>query len=293
VLAGLVAAAPVLWMTMDVALTGDPLHSVDVTRTYTEKAQAAVSAHDLWVAMRALTGWPVLVGALAGALLAAWRRDRRAAVPMVAGAAVFLATVGPAVAGESPVLRRYLLVPAAVVSLYFAIACLGWTGSRATRAPVRVAGVGLLAVAVALMAGGRADRWREHRRAQATRVDLLEHLRHWATSPGPRSYLTEAACRPILTPGYGYRPYLRLWLDVPPRAVAFHFGDASPSRGLVVLPTAADDYQSVMLADVGRATRRRVLAGSRFRARFRRVARSSHWEMYAEPACRRAVGRDG
>jgi hypothetical protein len=291
-LAALAAVAPVAWMAMDAALTGDPLHSVEVTRVYTEKAHASVSAEKLWLAARALLGWPVVAGALAGAL-PAWRHARSAAAPaLAAGTVVLLATVGPAVLGESPVLRRYLVLPASVAALLFAVACLGWWSRRRSGSLLwPLAGTALLCIAAIAVAGDRVDRWQAHRTTQDKRVELLEHLRRWVTAPTPRSYLAQPACHPLLTPGYGYRPYLRFWLDVPPRAVAFHFADILPARGAVLLPTAADAYQRVMLADVGRLTRSRVLRSQQFHARFRQVARSSRWELYAAPACRRAAGR--
>jgi len=290
-LGGLAAVAPAAWIAMDTMLTGDPLHSVEVTRVYTQKAQASVSLDTLWVALRDLTGWPVVAGAVVGAVVA-WRRGRPAAAPpLLAGTAVLLATVAPAVLGESPVLRRYLVVPATVVSLFFAIACLGWTASR-FRSPVwRPVGIGLMSVALIVLAGERVELWDGHRQRQEGRVELLEHLRRWATAPTPRAYLAEPICWPVSTPGYGYRPYLRFWLDVPPRAVAFRFVDATPDRGVVLLPTAVDGYQRLMLTDIGRLTRRRVLRDSEFVARFRRVARSPRWELYASADCRRRVQR--
>jgi hypothetical protein len=46
-----------------------------------------------------------------------------------------------------------------------------------------------------------------------------------------------------------------------------------------------------VLAGIGRTTRANVLAGSQFAERFRRVARTSRWELYAAPRCRRAAAR--
>lgn len=288
-LAALVGFAPVAWMASDALLTGDPFHSAELTRGYTKKAQASVSLDDLWTAFHSSMGWPVLAGALAGTALAGRTRARPAVAPLVTASALFIATVAPAVLGESPVLRRYLVVPSVVAGLFFAFACLGWTGpGRGSRA-WRVAGVCGLLFAVAVVAGQRLDKWDGHRHAQGRRVALLEHLRTFATAPLARSYLAEPGCRPVLTPGYGYRPYLRFWLDVPPRAVAFQFVDASPPRGVVLLPTARDGYQRVMLADVGRRARANVLGAARFGSRFRLVARSAGWELYAGAACRRAV----
>jgi hypothetical protein len=244
----------------------------------------------VWVAIKSLTGWPVLLGALAGVAVA-WRRGARGAkLLVVAGTAAFVTTAGPSFLGESPVLRRYLVFSGVALSLLFAVACVGWSGSRSPDRAWRVAGSGLLVLAVVALAGDRADLWDGHRHAQERRVTFLEHLRRWTDAPAQRAYLTEPACLPIRVPGYAYRPYLRFWLDVPARAVLFHFGDLTPDEGTVLLPTAADRFQSLMLVGVGRRTRDGVLSARSFSARFRKVAASPRWELYAGEECRRAVG---
>ncbi len=293
-LAAIAASGPALWLTFDALLTGNPLHSVEVTRTYTEKADATTSPHDLWIAVRSLTGWPVLLGAVAGTAIAWQRGGRGARLLLIAGVTAFLTTAAPSFLGESPVLRRYLVFPGVALSVLFAVACLGWTGGRGGRSAWiwRVAGSGLLVLAVAALAGDRADLWSGHRHAQDRRVTFLEHLREWATASEQRSFLTAPACRPIRVPGYGYRPYLRFWLDVPPRAVSFHFAEVTPRDGTVLLPTAADGYQRLMLVDIGRRTRNSLLSRRDFGARFRKVAASERWELYAGERCRRAVSGD-
>ena len=290
-LAALAAAAPLAWIAMDALLTGDPLHSVEVTRVYTDKAAATASPHEVWTTLTAVSGWPLVLGALAGVALA-WRDGRRTvAVPLVAGAVALLATVAPSLLGESPVLRRYLVLPAAMIAALFALAALGWTGARNAKAAWSVGGLALATLAIVVLANDRERSWDSHRRDQKERVALITHLEAWTTARTQRAYLTAPACHPIRVPGYGYRPYLRYWLNVPARAVAFHFRDAAPKRGIVLLPTPADGYQRRMLASVGRTTRANVLARPRFAERFRRVARTSRWELYAAPRCRRAAAR--
>jgi len=290
-LAALAAAAPLAWMATDALLTGDPLHSVEVTRVYTEKAAATASVHEVWKALTSVSGWPLVLGALMGAALA-WRDGRRTvAVPLVAGAVALLTTVAPSLLGESPVLRRYLVLPAAMIAALFALAALGWTGARNAKATWSAGGLALAALAIVVLANDRERSWDSHRRDQEERVALIDHLEAWTTARAQRAYLTAPACHPIRVPGYSYRPYLRYWLNVPARAVAFGFRDPAPQRGIVLLPTPADGYQRRMLAGIGRTTRANVLARPRFAERFRRVARTSRWELYAAPGCRRAAAR--
>ncbi|HWC25179.1 MAG TPA: hypothetical protein VG474_01225, partial [Solirubrobacteraceae bacterium] len=288
-LAALVASAPLAWMAMDGLLTGNPLHSVEVTRVYTEKAAATASLDEAWIAITSVSGWPLVLGALAGAALA-WHDGRRGvAVPLLAGAVALLATVAPSLLGESPVLRRYLVLPGAMIAVLFALCALGWTGARRATAAWTAGGLTLAALAILVLANDRVRAWDNHRRDQEERVALIDHLQHWATAPAQRAYLASPACHPIRVPGYGYRPSLRYWLNVPARAVAFHFRHATPERGTVLLPTPVDRYQRRMLATVGRTTRSNVLAEHEFAERFRVVARTSRWELYAGPGCRRAA----
>ena len=291
-LGALVASAPLVWTAMDALLTGDPLHSVEATRAYTEKADVTASLGDVWNALDAVSGWPLVVGAVAGVALA-WRDGRRGvAVPLVGATAALLASVAPALLGESPVLSRYLVLPGAMIAVLFALAALGWTGARQAKVAWSACGLALAALAILTLAVDRAQLWDVARRNQRERVALVDHLHDWATAPARRAYLASPECHPIRVPGGGYRPYLRYWLDVPPRAVAFRFvGNFVPARGSVMLPTPADRYQHRMIASFGERTRARVLAQPRFAARFRLVARGSRWELYAAPGCRAAAAR--
>ncbi len=144
---------------------------------------------------------------------------------------------------------------------------------------------------IGVLASDRERTWDSHRRDQEQRVALIDHLQDWATAPTQRAYLASPACHPIRVPGYGYRPYLRYWLNVPASAVAFRLRDPPPKRGILLLPTPVDGYQRRMLASIGRTTRANVLAQPGFDKRFRRVARTSRWELYAAPRCRRAAAR--
>ncbi|HEV2059701.1 MAG TPA: hypothetical protein VGR11_10105, partial [Solirubrobacteraceae bacterium] len=241
-LGAFVALAPLAWMAMDTLLTGDPLHSFEVTRAYMAQTAAKTSAGDVWSAISAVSGWPLVLGALAGAALA-WHDGRRAvAVPLVAGAIALLATVAPSLLGQSPVGQRYLVLPAAMIAALFALCALGWTRARRARAVWTAGGLILAALAIVVLAGDRERVWDSHRRAQEERVTLVDHLHEWVNAPAQTSYLTSAVCHPIGIPGGRYRPYLRYWLNVPARAVAFRLRDPTPKRGSVLLPTPADVY---------------------------------------------------
>lgn len=290
-LAALALVAPLAWMAMDAILTGDPLHSVRHTEGYTARAGRILDAGTIWQALDALLNRPVLLGAAAGAGLLLWRLGRRALVPLSAGILTFVLTVGPAVVGQTPVLRRYLIVPAAVLAVLFAVACLGWT--RLDRGPVKAAwalgGVALLLATLLAIVPDRRYDWRADRAQQAERVEALQELRAWAASRSLQVVARDPACRPLRTPGYSFRPYLRLWLDVPATDVAFDLDDAAPREPAVLLPTADDDYQRAMLSTLGRDTRAAVFADARQRRRLRLIGASPEWDLYASARCRQGA----
>lgn len=290
-LGALVAAAPLAWMAMDTLLTGDPLYSFEVTSAYTEQAAAQASPGEVWSAITAVSGWPLVLGALVGAALA-WRDGRRGvAVPLLAGAVALLATAAPSLLGESPVVQRYLVLPAAMIAVLFALCVLGWPGARRARVAWRAGGLALAVLAIVVLVGDRARLWDSHRRAQKERAVLTRHLHDWVAAPAQGAFLTSPACRPVGIPGGRYRPYLRYWLHMAPTGTAVGFRDPAPKAGSVLLPTPADAYQRGVLGSRGRATRARVLAQPQFAARFRLVARTPRWELYAAPRCRRAAAR--
>ena len=292
-LAGLVVIAPLLWFAMDVFLTGDPLHSIHHTETYTTRAHRVVSADSLWMALSSLVDVAVLLGAVAGAVLAVWSDRRRGLLVLAAGVATFTFTVAPAVLGDTPVLRRYLIVPASLAAVLFGVACLGWVQRVRQRERVGaawgVAGVALLAVAVVTATGTRVDKWRGDRTVQRERVAALDGLHAFVSRAPERAVLRAPACHPVRTPGYAFRPYLRLWLDVPPRAVSFDQRDFAPDAPLLLLPRDRVRSQLTMLGNLGARSRAAISASPRFRRDYRRVAGGAGWDLYADRACRRAL----
>ena len=126
----LAAVAPVVWVAVDFAVTGEPLYSLTGTRDLAEelgrnKGGAAVPAA-LWAFLVKLAKFPVMIAAIAGAVLAVVLTPRRSLMPLVLfaiGAGTF-ALVG--LAGLS-VIDRYLLVPSLCAMVLAAVFIGGWT----------------------------------------------------------------------------------------------------------------------------------------------------------------------
>ena len=121
----LTAVGPVIWASIDLLVTGDPLFSLHSTSGLANelgRSEAITQVPGSMVTfLERLDKLPILIGGCAGVALAIWLAPRRSRVPAVlfaSGIATFLA-VG--VAGLS-VIDRYLLVPSLMLMLFAAVA---------------------------------------------------------------------------------------------------------------------------------------------------------------------------
>jgi hypothetical protein len=128
--AALTAAGPVIWVLLDLAVTGEPLFSLRHTSGLAEELGRAKGVsevpHATWAFLVSLDKFPVMMAGILGLALAAWFAPRRLVMPLVllvVGVGTF-ALVG--VAGLS-VIERYLLVPSLMVMIFAAVAIGGWT----------------------------------------------------------------------------------------------------------------------------------------------------------------------
>lgn len=127
VLAGI---APVLWVAFDGIVTGDPLyslHSTAVLAAELERTQGFTSVLGAtWRYLVRIDKLPIVLGGLAGALLAAWLTPRRARVPLAVLGLLLFVYVAEGAAGAS-VIDRYMLGAAALLLPFCALAIGGWS----------------------------------------------------------------------------------------------------------------------------------------------------------------------
>jgi hypothetical protein len=215
-LLALALSAPVIWALTDLAVTGDPLYSLNATSGLAEELQrerGLSSVPGAFVTFLAdLLRPPVFAAALAGLGLALWRREGRSAhVPiglLLAGSAAFVAT---GIAGLS-ILPRYLLIPAVTLTVYAGYALAGWAALPAADRLRRpwAAGVAVLAVAGAAFVVARASvvgrLVNEVRFIQGTHDDLVAILDDPAV-------VRARTCGPVTLPTYRLVPDVRWILD--------------------------------------------------------------------------------
>jgi hypothetical protein len=128
-LAALAAAGPVLWVLFDAITAGDPLYSLTGTQETVETLKRQTGPVDLVLygprRLGEVLQWPGMVGALGGVVLGFAFLRRRSALGIVAailalGAFALLACAGLAI------IARYTMLAGAVLSIFVALALLGW-----------------------------------------------------------------------------------------------------------------------------------------------------------------------
>ena len=245
-LVALALAAPLLWALSDLAVTGDPLHSLLGTRGNAQTLQRITGLREVPLTAPRRLGEilrePVLFGAAGGGLLAlAWLR-RRAMLGAAAGVVAIVAFCVLAAAGL-PILGRYLLLPAAILAIFCGAGAFGWAnlprGDRRRR-PWAWFGVATLVLLVAFTPP-QVSRLRALRHALDRQHRIEDDLGALVRAP-PGSI--RASCAPLPVPNHRPVPVLALQLDVAPSAVV-SAQESRPRRGTWITPrdgAVAHDY---------------------------------------------------
>jgi hypothetical protein len=127
---GLAAIAPVVWIGVDAVVTGNPLYSLHSTSGLaaelgrTEKFSEVLSS--TWSYAVRIDKLPVVLGSLAGALLAIWLAPRRVLVLLVVLGSLLFVFIAEGAAGAS-VVDRYMIGASVVMLVFCGLAIGGWS----------------------------------------------------------------------------------------------------------------------------------------------------------------------
>ncbi len=145
---------PVVWVSVDALVTGNPLYSLHATAELAqelERSQGLTSVFaSVWTFGTRIDKLPVLLGAIVGLGLALWLAPRRTLLPLGALLAIIAAFVAEGAAGAS-LIDRYYMSAATVVLLFCAVALGGWSMLRPGSAWRRV---WMAAAAALILYGG-------------------------------------------------------------------------------------------------------------------------------------------
>ena len=237
--AALVAAAPVIWALTDWLVTGDLLHSLHGTAALAEavdRRRDIVDAPYWTVQYYGFTlREPLVVGVPIGLAFAWWHcRGRAAALPLAVAAvmtAIFM--IGPLFG--LPLIGRYVRTPAALLALFYGLACFGWMLLPAGTSRTRWRAAGLLAIALSVaFLPKHVDMLRQvHDRIELDGAHYGD-LRRAARAPAVREAF--ASCAPLSTADRRPIPFVRYWLDGPPGSVGTIQAGASPLGKVLLVP---------------------------------------------------------
>jgi hypothetical protein len=278
-LAALALAGPILWAVFDWITAGSPTYSFTGTQETVETLSRRTGPVDLVLygprALGEVMQWPGMVGAAGGIVLGFACLRRRSAPGIVAavlalGAFALLACAGLAI------IARYTMLAAAVLSVFVALALLGWRllepGDPWRRPWQAFAAVVALTFVIWLP-----NQWD---------LDSTVHrdLSNQGTIERDLTALVDAGafeplCGPITVPNHRAIPRLAFGLDIRPTQVvsATEREGGAPRPGYFLDPASPFVIHNFIL-DPNDPTRfsLRVPAG------FRQVARNASWKLYRD-----------
>jgi hypothetical protein len=232
-LGALAVAAPVAWALLDLAATGDPLHSLNVTQGLAEQLDRP---RDLDTALRTTPDYLRLVATpvvawigLAGALAALMWLPERALPPAAVAGLGLAAFLVLGIAGL-PLLTRYLLLPAAILLLFAAVLAAGFTAVFERRRRWLMAGLAAL-VAIAVSVPSQLDEISRAGRVADLRVAVAEDLEGIVREPQVTAALTRCDER-IVVPDDRPRPLVALALERSVATVEVQGDDEEPRAGV-------------------------------------------------------------
>jgi sulfur relay (sulfurtransferase) DsrF/TusC family protein len=236
-LAALALSAPVLWASVDLVLTGNPLYSLTYTQTSTQLASRPTGAAHvpaaLWETMSSYLATPVLVGAGLGIALDVWqRRLPRLLLWVLALTAAGFAAIG---AAGLPLDDRYALPTMLLLAVFFGFFLAGWRRQRpGWLRRVWIAGALAVAVLSIVNVPGNVRALSSDRSALTAQASIPRALQQLVRQPGLRRLL--ARCGPVQV-SYRIVPLLAYELGRNPKTLLV-VDRGVPTAGSVIEPAA-------------------------------------------------------
>jgi hypothetical protein len=264
-------AAPVIWMTHDGLIAGNPLHSLLDTQDNAQDLQRITGLDDVPLTVPRRLGEilrePGLLAAAAGGMLVLAFMRRRAALPIAAGVVSLGAFCVLAAAGL-PILGRYLLLPAALLAVFAGAGVFGWrvlAPGHPWRRRWALLGGGLILVA-AVFTPSQVNRIQSLRAAMGTQSEILADL---------HAISDRVACEPVAVPNHRPVPHVALWTGIRPAEIVSAQLE-QPGRGSYLAPASARVERNFTLdpRDPKRLT-------AEIPPGFEQRARTPSWVLYA------------
>jgi len=236
-LAALSLAAPLIWVLFDWITTGNPTYSFTGTRATVETLKRQTGPVDLILygprRLGEVLQWPGMIGAAGGLVLGFALLRRRstlgiAAALLAGGAFVILACAGLAI------IARYTMLAAAVLSVFVALALLGWRLLESGH-PWRRRWQLFALIVAALFVIWLPNQW-------SLDSTVNRDLTNQGRIEGDLTNLVDAGafrplCGPIAVPNHRAVPRLAFGLNVKPTQIVSATEQGIPRHGYFVDPT--------------------------------------------------------
>jgi hypothetical protein len=206
----------IVWVLFDAITTGNPLYSLTGTQETVESLKRQTGPVDLVIygprRLGEVMQWPGMIGGFGGLVLGFIFLRRRSALGIAAVVLALLAFAFLAAAGLA-IIARYTMLAGAILSIFFALALLGWRlvdpGDPRRRWWQAFAAVVLLMVLVWLPNQWNLDKQVHTDLTNQGKIegDLTDLVNEGAFSP---------ACGPIAVPNHRAVPRLAFGLEVKP-----------------------------------------------------------------------------
>ena len=238
-LAALVLVGPVVWLLVDLAVTGDALHSLHGTAHLADVAgrRRHVTQAPRWTAqyLAFVLREPVLAGLPIGLWFAWKHRRRESALPIAAAVAILLAFAAGPIFGL-PLIGRYVRTPAILLALFYGLAVLGWRLLPDGEARRRWMWAGAIAVLFSIAyLPWHYKKLHGLRTSTISNGKLYSDLRTASRAPAVRTAF--AACgKRFSTADHRPIPFVRYWLHSGPGTVGTIEKHATPLSQLLLLP---------------------------------------------------------
>jgi hypothetical protein len=279
-MAALALSAPFIWALSDLVITGSAVHSLTATRDTSEtlgRPRGILKVPEILPRrLGEIVRWVPLIGGAIGFALAMVYARRRAAVPAVLAVLGGLGFVFIGIAGLS-LLGRYLFMPAAMVTIFFGVACFGWLvepRDSKRRRNWMIGGIALTLVFVSSSVSHQSPRLEDMRDGIQYRGAVEQDLEDLAEGGPGRTVLK--SCTTVYVPNHRPVPILAWYVDRPP-------GDfvsaalVAPQAGAWVIP-ATQKVRDKFVLDP--RDPRRIDVPLAPPAGWRQVTRNASWQLY-------------
>ena len=270
--------APAVWFISDAIITGDALHSLHGTRDLADENDRRQGLRDVPYWTLQYFGFtlrlPILLGLPVG-LWFAWRRGLDKAWIVLVVALLLVAGFAVSPIFGLPLIGRYIRTPAVLLTIFYGLACAGFTTLAPSPARFRWGLAALVCIGFSVAYGPSLIDKLDGLRGRRDRDSALYSGLH-ALAESPAVEAAFRRCPRISASDHRPIPFLRWWLHGAPDSVGTTENDLSPLAKIWVTPRPTKVPRSYYGDNFPKAG---VPRG------YVQIYRNHQWRAFAAPEC--------